>query len=526
MSQVPGFSASLEGRAGGAGGASSKPCHILTINFLGLSGMPKAGWFERRPGYELIVHVGGNAKRVRLRVPAPPQQIGEAPTEIDKVVPIEQLKSLQRLDERLTLRMAESVEFFRIDVWEERAGFFDWGSKGVARELLGQCYMPLEPKYSKRPCTWPIINHSTHGNTPKEVGFLTCKFSVSSMPAAVRNLMIVEGSVGSSEVQLSWDPPESDGGTALRGYRVEARDLTMDAANETPRTASAPASAEPTATLRNLHGNTVYSFSVWAVSEAGPGPGCDVFGRTGPVAPGVCGEPQFGVRSDATGQTDCIGFAPPMDTGGGAIVAYRVWLKRLVQGSLGTICPSEQWIDLGLFEHKGAPDEEQHVPLQRDMLPCLCSVAALSSAGLTGPSTREVPMVAGNSPVMDRANSSWGPMARHGLTGAKDTEQMKPVSFFTARPDAGVTRDAIEGPSIGKSYPLEAHLISNAHKTSQSATISPQPRVVGDDEIKGASFRTGTRIGSVQNSGYPLPVSASWALGHKGSLAADPPYFR
>merc|ERR1719353_1119546 len=125
------------------------------------------------------------------------------------------------------------------------------------------------------------------------------------MPAPVLNLRIAEGSVGSSEVQLVWEPPDSDGGTALRGYRVEARipgaQTISDGSNmlaglgpigdETARTASAPAVAEPSVVLRNLTGNTDYVFCVWAVSEAGPGAGSEVYGKTGAVVPDVCGTP-------------------------------------------------------------------------------------------------------------------------------------------------------------------------------------------------------------------------------------------
>ena len=77
------------------------------------------------------------------------------------------------------------------------------------------------------------------------------------------------------------------------------------------RTASAPASSEPSVTL-NLTGNSVrpespcdslcevYIIRVWAVNEAGAGPAAEavtllelalvqVMGQTGAIAPGLCG---------------------------------------------------------------------------------------------------------------------------------------------------------------------------------------------------------------------------------------------
>ena len=39
--------------------ASGKPTYVLNLHFMGLAGLPKAGWLERTPHYELIVHAGG-----------------------------------------------------------------------------------------------------------------------------------------------------------------------------------------------------------------------------------------------------------------------------------------------------------------------------------------------------------------------------------------------------------------------------------------------------------------------------------
>lgn len=389
------------------------------MHFLGLSSVPKANWFERTPTYEFIVHVGGAAKRLRPRVPAPPADSSDAVAQLEKFVPPEQLKTLQRLDERLSIRAATPGEYFRVDVWEERKAWLDFGDKGAARQLLGQCYVPLEKHYNRRPCTWPIVSRvdktqqnicginkpPADANQEKalfEVGFLTCKFGLATMPGTVRNLRIAEGTTTQSEVTLVWDPPESDGGTPLRGYRVEARELTGNlqaemagvlGGDETPRTASAPPSAEPSATIRNLHGNTAYMFCVWAVSEAGPGSGSEVEGHTGAVEPGLCGRPRLVVGSNTDDEAHYVEWDPPMETGGAPIVAYRVWLRPLFHNSAGKVFPAEAWIDLGFFEHRGAASDVQRSPLRTDALPacsgCLCSLAALNSSGHTGPSTQE-----------------------------------------------------------------------------------------------------------------------------------------
>lgn len=377
--------------------------YLLTLHFLGLGGLPGAGWLERPPGYELIVQAGGTGKRVHPRIPAPPPGVPGGGEDVDLNALMPDCKEILRIDERLSMRLPEPAPFLQVDVWEERLGLLDFSSKAPAKKLLGQCYVPLDPKFSRRPCTWSIVSHSDKERSPLDVGFLTCKFGLATSPMPVRNLRVVEGAITSSEICLAWDVPVSDGGMPLRGYRIEACSALRGSAaglgcmQETPRTASAPPAAQPSVTMRNLRGNTSYAFRVWATSEAGPGPSAEVLARTGPVAPGVCGLPRA-LGAD-TLQDDAplyVEWSPPADTGGATVVAYRLWLRPIFQDSLGNFYPADGWIDLGLFEHKGNQLEMQRAPIQRDALPacsgCVCSVAALNAAGHTGASTHEAPI--------------------------------------------------------------------------------------------------------------------------------------
>eukprot|EP00747_Dinoflagellata_sp_TGD_P185900 gnl/TRDRNA2_/TRDRNA2_42686_c0_seq1.p1 gnl/TRDRNA2_/TRDRNA2_42686_c0~~gnl/TRDRNA2_/TRDRNA2_42686_c0_seq1.p1 ORF type:complete len:672 (+),score=94.10 gnl/TRDRNA2_/TRDRNA2_42686_c0_seq1:119-2134(+) len=377
--------------------------YLLTLHFLGLSGLPTAGWFERAPSYEFIVHVGGSAKRLRPRVPAPPLTDSDVPTDIGDMLPGE---APVQINERLSVRMVTPVEFFQVDVWEERLQLLDFGGKAPVRRLIGHCYVPLEQQFNRRPCTWSIVSRSEKEFTTvqyqeqnaTDVGFLTCKFHLVATPGPVRSLHVADGAVGQSEVHLLWTPPEDDGGTPLRGYLIEAHDAATEpprapggpSAATTPAT-SAPATAQPSCVMRDLRGNTAYTFHVWAVSEAGPGAGADVQAHTGPVEPGTCGPPRLVANGEGMKSNFFIEWSPPLDTGGAPIVAYRVWLRPIMLDGIGG---HMGWVDLGLFEHSGEPLQTQCAPLRIDALPqcpgCLCSVSALSAAGLSGDGTQEV----------------------------------------------------------------------------------------------------------------------------------------
>ncbi|CAE8606579.1 unnamed protein product, partial [Polarella glacialis] len=351
---------------------------------------------------------GDGAKRLRPRIPAPPVPEGQGgvdEAELRELLPSANVSSVVRLEERLALRLSEPAPFVNIDVWEERVGLLDLGSKVPNRKHLGQCYVPLEQRFNRRKCTWSIVHKGEGGHGPStEVGFLTCKFVLATTPAPIRHLRAKEGAgPRSSELNLAWDPPVSDGGLPLRGYRIEAREVQYGFQGsggylDEPRTASAPPAADPSAVLKNLIGNTAYTIRVWSVNEAGPGPSAEILCHTGAVQPGVCGQPRAADDEAVVGDsTLCVEWAPPLDNGGADVVAYRVWLRPVFQDGLGNFFPSEGFIDLGLFQHQAGPRATQRAPVRLDALPacsgCLCSVAAINSRGLTGASTREAPVV-------------------------------------------------------------------------------------------------------------------------------------
>mmetsp|Transcript_52814 Transcript_52814/g.123542 ORF Transcript_52814/g.123542 Transcript_52814/m.123542 type:complete len:503 (-) Transcript_52814:68-1576(-) len=381
--------------------SNSSGSHLLSLHFLGLSGLATSGWLRRSPSYEFIVHAGGTAKRLRPRIPAPPGSAGETAA-LTEMLTKEQREGFTRLDERLMLRMTTPAEFFHVDVWEETTDLLDFSCKGANRRLVGQCYVPLESQFDRRPCAWTIVRQNPNDGSeaksqpqPAQVGFLMCKFGFSSTPGAVQNLRIEEGSMGAAEVTLLWDFGDA-GGSPVRGFRAEARDTSVNelyaAAGdlaESTRTASAASSAQ-SLTLHGLRGNTAYRFRVWAINEAGAGAAAEIVGRTGPVQPGACGDP-FLVTSRAgkQQQTFLLQWAPPLDNGGAAIVAYRVLLR---------FEPGDGIQDLGLAQHRGSHAQPQSMQLPAESIAaareCYCSIIAYSALGLAGPPTHELPLLA------------------------------------------------------------------------------------------------------------------------------------
>lgn len=416
-SQFPG--ASGPGTSGKL--SNERPAFRFQLHFLGLSGLPQPGCLERTPKYEFFLQVGSFANRFEA---FPLTRRGENFIALEEFVPPEQLKGLQRLDQRVAISVHDPGDHFRLDVYEEKAPLLDIWSKGYRRYSHGTCYVPIDEKYNRRPCCWPICGKDPKTGEAKETGYVMCKYLLTTVPGPVRNLRCVEGTIGASEVQLAWDPPLSDGGAPLQNYRIrvlQARPSTdtesLFGHREDTRTAFAPPASEPSVVMRSLQGNTDYTFCVWAITDAGQGARCEITLRTGAVEPGPCGLPRLVPARERGQEALYVEWTPPTDTGGAPIVAYRVWLRPLFQSQLGEAFPAEGWMDLGLFEHRGDPEVPQRSPLRLEALPpcsgCLCSIAALNSAGQVGPATEEVEVLGTRSAA--RPFASVPPTATSGI---------------------------------------------------------------------------------------------------------------
>jgi len=505
----------------------------LGLHFLGLSG-PKSGWLESAPQYEFIIQAGEVAKRLKPRLPAPPMAGPLTEEELKAMLPVASQPFL-RVEERTAVRLPEPVDYFCIDIWEERANLLSTPS----RKLLGQCYVPLEQRFNKRPCAWSIINK----DTKSEVGLMICRFFLGTTPAPVRSLHVVSGATRANELRLVWDPPTSDGDLPLRGYRIEAREPQyggrisaggMPGYLDEPRTASAPASSEPSVTLKNLSGNTVYIIRVWAVNEAGAGPAAEVMGQTGAVSPGLCGTARAATEGEE--QALVLEWEPPNDNGGADLVAYRVWLRPVFQDGLGGFFPASNYIDLGLFEHAGDATATQRAPVKLDQLPscsgCLCSVSAINSAGLTGQSS-EAPVVWAHDPEREKEIFELGSSPRSGLSGPSREERkeagnlgkgISASTFLGSSPDS--THLTVPRLARGSQGPRETAKVSPAQSPPFQEPVTKLSAEPSSSEGPPSTSERFNKVTQASNAELdPVRHRPTWEVSRRGSLSARPKAF-
>jgi hypothetical protein len=138
--------------------------------------------------------------------------------------------------------------------------------------------------------------------------------TVPGVPAAVT----VATDVNVAQATISWQPPVSNGGTPITGYRV-SRDGT-DSTGAGPWSVVVPATSRSQA-FSGLKTGSTYQLSVQAITAVGTGAAASGTVTMTPIAPGV---PKVVANKDDAAKTATITWAAPTATGGLPITGYRV----------------------------------------------------------------------------------------------------------------------------------------------------------------------------------------------------------
>eukprot|EP00930_Biecheleria_cincta_P017246 TRINITY_DN13766_c0_g1_i3.p1 TRINITY_DN13766_c0_g1~~TRINITY_DN13766_c0_g1_i3.p1 ORF type:complete len:882 (+),score=126.71 TRINITY_DN13766_c0_g1_i3:36-2648(+) len=395
---------------------------LLVVRMLYLSRVPAGGWLQGPAEYLLSLHVGEDARNDPPPVPGiyctkpvpagPPQAVAPEETvlrqQIAKAIDGMQAQNGDdgqalrggdasgqylecRFKVRLAVRLSEAGPgpaaggpiYFRVDAWSMTPGLFNGSPKP---QLFARAFVPFdEAKYHRRACTWPMIDAAG-----KDVAYLTCEFSFARIPSPVQGLTATD--VTGGEVRLAWQAPvNEDKVVPVKGYKVEAQFLGRgrQRGNVMPREAIwHPIGEVERGTglgmlAQNLKPDSRYLFRVCAVNEVGVGEPEDLEATTAPCAPAGCGQLRL---AGCNGSILAVEWEGPSYDGGVDIVAYRIWVRPFTASDAD---PSA-WLEVGHAKHNsnGVQRADIHTEdFDSSVGRYLCRVAAINTAGETGPPT-------------------------------------------------------------------------------------------------------------------------------------------
>ena len=190
----------------------------------------------------------------------------------------------------------------------------------------------------------------------------------SARPSAPKDLGAT--AVDSTQIDLTWNPPDDDGGSPITGYRIEMSPNGTSGWSDLEENTGSTATSYSDTTLSP---NTTRHYRVSAINEAGEGPASNVANAT--TSGTVPGMPT-NLTADAqdTAQIDLRWRAPSND-GGSAITGYRIEVSD----------DGRSWVDLER-DTEDTDTEYSHTGLDPGTLQ-FYRVSAINSAG-TGSASR------------------------------------------------------------------------------------------------------------------------------------------
>ena len=176
---------------------------------------------------------------------------------------------------------------------------------------------------------------------------------------------------GSTAIELSWNPPISDGGARIAGYRIEA------SRNQNSGWVVIRANTRSSATTyrhTNLFAGSTWYYRISAINSKGTGPASRVArGMTDAIAPG---QPQ-GLRAAAEGPNAIrLTWQVPTDIGGAMITGYRIEVAPDSRGPwVALVADSRSTVTT--YTHTGLPPVTTR----------FYRVSAINAAGIGRPTT-------------------------------------------------------------------------------------------------------------------------------------------
>lgn len=268
-----------------------------------------------------------------------------------------------------------------------------WGRKTSVRSdeytLVGRALAPLlDYEHQRKFTQWGVFDLAEH----HRVAELKMNYHVCTTPSAVLKPRVTEAQ--QTKVSISWDPPGSDHGSPLLGYKISI--LINEVHEHSPHwhtVCELTKTMNPAYVVTNLTGNTSYLLDVRAVNKVGAGDPCEFPTTTAPCEPDPPSKPWV---EEKRGNAFNVSWSPPAHDGGFPVTSYRIRMRKTLGATQGNRSgPGDSkgsWFDMGTVAASDKEHEAPSVynawvgPLETSHCEYRFQVIAFSKAGASEPS--------------------------------------------------------------------------------------------------------------------------------------------
>ncbi|NDB63066.1 MAG: hypothetical protein EB170_04250 [Nitrosopumilaceae archaeon] len=316
------------------------------------------------------------------------------------------------------------------------------------------------------------INSIGTSSPSSETSATPTSSSTSGVPSAPTNLVATASS--SSQINLSWGAPSSNGGFAISGYKIEFKTGSGSYSTLVANTASTSTIYSHT----GLSSGTTYVYRVSAINSIGTGSPSGESSAT-PSGTSSAGVPGSVTALSATAASPTqvnLSWGAPSNNGGSAISGYKIEVKK--SGGAYEVLISNSQSTSTSFSHTGLTTGTTYYY----RVSAVNSVGAGTQSEVSAtPKETTAPTVTATAVSPTSITLTWVPPSqtyKQSITGYKIEQKIAPDTFVVIQDNVGTkTSYTISGLTTGNTYTyvVSAYFSLGASPQSADATATPLP---------------------------------------------------
>ncbi|MGQ0605662.1 MAG: fibronectin type III domain-containing protein [Candidatus Nitrosotenuis sp.] len=351
------------------------------------------------------------------------------------------------------------------------------------------------------------INSIGTSSTSSEASATPTSSSTSGTPGSPTGLVATV--ISSTQINLSWSTPSSNGGYQITGYKIEYKIGSNNYGNLVTNTGTTGTSYSHT----SLTSGQLYTYRVSAINSIGTGPASSEASATPTSSSSSANVPGTvtGLTATSASPTQInLSWGAPTNNGGSAVTGYKIESKKGV-GAFETLVSNSQSTTTS-FSHTGLTTGTSYY----------YRISAINSVG-TGaqsevsatPKDTTTPTVTATAISPTAITLTWvapSQTYKQSITGYKIEEKISQDSYRVVQDTVSSTSYSITGLTTGKTYTyvVSAYFTLGSSPRSDEASATPLTTSNASPPSQSTTTSVNPPTNLVATPVSPTQINLSW----------------